>query len=293
MTLIFQQLVSGLSIGAVYALLAVGYALVYSVYGFTNWSFDALLVGAAFAGYYAVSWFNLPWWAAVVAALAVGVGLALLLELAAYRPLRRRGAPRVFMLISAMGANLALINLINLGFGGAFRAFPPLLNGSWQLFGVALGKLDLLAALLAGLLLLGLRWLLYHTRLGLSIRASTLDLVTASLMGVDNNALALVVFAVSGVLAGISGLIYGMKYAVYPYLGIVTLKAMIAAIIGGLGSLEGAVLGSLLLGVLETLVSAFISSAYRDLFSFGALILILLVFPNGLLGARRPAVLEA
>ena len=107
MTLVLQQLISGLSIGSVYALLAVGYALVYSVYGFTNWAFDALLVTAAFGGYYALTWLRLPWWLAVPAALAASVALALLLELAAYRPLRRRGGPRVFILISAMGANLA------------------------------------------------------------------------------------------------------------------------------------------------------------------------------------------
>lgn len=288
MTLVIQQIVSGLSIGAIYALLAVGYALVYSVYGFTNWSFDALLVCGAFAGYYALTLLGLPLWVAVLTSLALTVGLALLLELTAYRPLRQRSAPRLFMLISAMGANLVFINLINLFLGGAFRSYPPIAAGSWQIGGIALGRLDVLAALLALALLVALRFLLYRTRIGLSIRASTMDLVTASLMGVDNDALALLVFAISGVLAGVSGMVYGMKYAVYPYLGLVTIKAMIASIIGGLGSLEGAILGSLLLGVLETLVSAFISSTYRDLFSFGALILILLFFPNGLLG-KKPA----
>lgn len=292
MTYILQQVVSGLSIGAVYALLAVGYALVYSVYGFTNWSFDALLVASAFAGYYALTFLHLPLGAAVLAALALGIGLALALELTAYRPLRRRGAPRVLMLISAMGANLAIVNLINLALGGALRVFPPILSGSWQVAGLAISRLDALSALLALFLLAGLRWLLYHTRPGLGIRASALDLTTASLMGVDNNALALLVFGVSGLLAGVSGMMYGFKYAVYPYLGLVTLKAMIAAVIGGLGSLEGALLGSLLLGVLETLVSAFISSTYRDLFSFGMLVVILLIFPNGLMGERRPPVLE-
>lgn len=286
MTLVLQQLISGLSIGSVYALLAVGYALVYSVYGFTNWAFDALLVTAAFGGYYALTWLRLPWWLAVPAALAASVALALLLELAAYRPLRRRGGPRVFILISAMGANLALINLLNLGLGGGLRSFPPILAGSWQIGSVAVGKLDAAAALLALALLGGLRAFLYRTRAGLGIRAAALDAAAASLMGVNPNALALLVFALSGALAGVSGVVYGLKYAVYPYLGMVTLKAMIAAVIGGLGSLGGALLGSLLLGMLETLVSAFISSTYRDVFSFGALMLLLLAFPNGLLGGR-------
>jgi branched-chain amino acid transport system permease protein len=146
--------------------------------------------------------------------------------------------------------------------------------------------MDLFAAVFSFVVLGVLWYFLKRTRLGLGIRASALDTLTAGLMGVNNNNVALVIFAVSGVLSAIAGIFYGAKYAVYPYLGLVTIKAMIASIIGGIGSLPGAVVGSLFLGITETLVSAYISSVYRDLFSFTILVIILLFFPNGLMGAK-------
>jgi branched-chain amino acid transport system permease protein len=125
-----------------------------------------------------------------------------------------------------------------------------------------------------------------RTKPGLGIRASALDEVTAGIMGINNNVVALTIFFITGVLSAISGVFYGIKYAVFPYLGLVTTKAMIASIIGGLGSLPGAVVGSMLLGILETMISGYISSVYRDLFSFSLLIIMLLFLPNGILGAK-------
>jgi branched-chain amino acid transport system permease protein len=284
--LFLQQLVSGISIGAVYSLLAVGYALVYSVYNFTNWAFDAFMVTGAFAAFYGIALFKLPFWAAIILSILLTVGVALLVEVGAYRPLRARGAPRLFMMISAMGASMALVNFMNVAFGGSFRKFPAVVAGSLVVGGVSVGKMDLFAALFSFLVLALLWYFLERTKLGLGIRASALDGLTAGLMGIDNDKVALVVFGVSGVLSAIAGVFYGAKYAVYPYLGLVTIKAMIASIIGGIGSLPGAVVGSLFLGITETLVSGYISSVYRDLFSFTILVVVLLFFPNGLLGAK-------
>ena len=205
-------------------------------------------------------------------------------ERLAYRTLRLRKAPRLFMMISAMGVNLAIVNLINYVFGGTFRHFPvehvqPIFVG-----GVSIGRMDLLAASIS-FGILALLWVfLYRTRLGLGVRASSIDILTASLMGINNDAVALIIFSASGVLSSVAGIFYGIKYAVYPLMGIVTIKAMIASIVGGLGSLPAAIVGSMLLGVLETLVSGYMSSTYRDLFSFLFLILVLLFFPNGLMG---------
>ena len=120
--------------------------------------------------------------------------------------------------------------------------------------------------------------------MGLGIRASALDLLTSGIMGINNDMVAIIIFGISGILSGVAGVFYGIKYAVFPYLGLVTIKAMIASIIGGLGSLPGAVVGSLLLGILETLVSGYISSEWRDLFTFSLLIIVLLFMPNGLFG---------
>jgi len=284
--LFLQQLVSGISIGAVYSLLAVGYALVYSVYNFTNWAFDAFMVTGAFAAFYAITLFALPFPVAIVLAIVLTVGVSLAVEVGAYRPLRARRAPRLFMMISAMGASMALVNLMNIAFGGAFRKFPQVVAGALVVGGVSISKMDLFAAVFS-FAVLGLLWLLLErTRIGLGIRASALDTLTAGLMGVDNNGVALVIFGISGVLSAVAGIFYGAKYAVYPYLGLVTIKAMIASIIGGIGSLPGAVVGSLFLGITETLVSGYISSIYRDLFSFSILVAVLLFFPNGLLGAK-------
>lgn len=286
MDLFLQQVVSGISIGSVYSLLAVGYALVYSVYNFTNWAFDGFMVAGAFAAFYAVSLFHLPLWAAIVFSVIITLALSVFTERFAYRPLRLRSAPRLFMMISAMGASLAIVNIINLFFGGAFRKFPEFTAGTIFLGKIAIGKMDVFAAIFS-FVILGLLWLfLYRTKAGLGIRASSHDTYTAALMGINNNQVAFLIFALSGILSAAAGIFYGIKYAVYPYLGLVTLKAMIASIIGGLGSLPGAVLGSLLLGVLETLISGYISSTYRDLFSFSFLVIMLLFFPNGLLGLK-------
>lgn len=286
MTLFLQQVASGVSIGAVYSLLAVGYALIYSIYNFTNWAFDAFMAFGAFMAFYAITLFVLPAWAAILVSIALTVALSIGVEKLAYRPLRARNAPRLFLMISAMGANLCIVNLMNLFFGGAFRKFPEITGGTVYIGQIAIGTMDLFASLFAAAVL-GLLWFfLYRTRAGLGIRASSIDDTTASLMGVNINTVALIIFGITGILSAISGVFYGAKYAVYPYLGSVTLKAMIASIIGGLGSLPGAIVGSLLLGVVETLVAGYVSSTYRDLFSFSILVIILLFFPNGLMGAK-------
>jgi branched-chain amino acid transport system permease protein len=244
------------------------------------------MVIGAFAGFYDITSFALPFWAAIIFSIVMAVALSLLVETGAYRPLRLRHAPRLFMMISAMGANITIINLINNLFGGEFRKFPDVTAGTFYLGKVAIGKMDLFAAVFS-FITLSLLWLfLKRTRAGLGIRASSLDTTTAGILGVNNNTVALLIFGITGVLSAISGIFYGAKYAVFPYLGSVTIKAMIASIIGGLGSLPGAVVGSLLLGVLETLISGYISSTYRDLFSFTFLIIVLLFLPNGILGSR-------
>ena len=284
MDLFLQQLVSGISIGAIYSLLAVGYALVYSVYNFTNWAFDGFMAFGAFAGFTGIAMLFMPFWVAVVVSILLTVGLSIGVETTAYRPLRERKAPRLFMMISAMGVNLAIVNILNLIYGGTYRRFPvedvePIFIGQ-----ISIGRMDLVAGLIS-FAVLGLLWLfLYRTKLGLGILASSVDILTASLMGINNNAVAVTIFAITGILSAIAGVFYGMKYAVFPTMGAITIKAMIASIVGGLGSLPAAILGSMILGIMETFVAGYLSSTYRDIFSFAFLILILLFMPNGILG---------
>jgi branched-chain amino acid transport system permease protein len=284
MDLFLQQLVSGISIGAIYALLAVGYALVYSIYNFTNWAFDAFMAFGAIMAFIAIASLAMPFWLAVILAIVLTIILAVGTEKLAYKPLRMRKAPRLFMMISAMGVNLTIVQLMNKFFGGTFRKFPvdsvqPMFIGN-----VSVGRMDLLAGAIS-FGVLALLWVfLYRSKWGLAIRASSIDIQTASLMGINNDAVAVIIFGLTGILSAVAGVFYGIKYAVFPMMGTITIKAMIASIIGGLGNLPAAIVGSMLLGVLETLVSGYISSAYRDLFSFLFLIVILLFFPNGLMG---------
>jgi branched-chain amino acid transport system permease protein len=262
----------------------VGYALVYSVYNFTNWAFDGFMAFGAFMGFTAITSLFMPFWLAALFSIILTVILSVGTEKLAYSPLRVRKAPRLFMMISAMGVNLATVNIINLIYGGVFRKFPIDTLQPIFIEGVSIGRMDLMAGGIS-FAVLALLWVfLYRTKWGLGIRASSIDILTASLMGINNNAVAIIVFAVTGVLSSVAGIFYGIKYAVFPMMGIVTIKAMIASIVGGLGSLPAAILGSMILGILETMVSGYISSTYRDLFSFLFLIIILLFFPNGLMG---------
>jgi branched-chain amino acid transport system permease protein len=224
MELFIQQLVSGISIGAIYSLLAVGYALVYSVYNFTNWAFDGFMAFGAFMAFLAISSFMMPFWLAAIISIALTIALSVITEKLAYSPLRKRKAPRLFMMISAMGVNLAIVNLINLFFGGTYRKFPvenlqPIFIGN-----ISIGRMDLMAGLIS-FVVLALLWLfLYRTKWGLGIRASSIDILTASLMGINNDAVAFIVFAITGVLSSVAGVFYGIKYAVFPMMGLVTIR---------------------------------------------------------------------
>jgi branched-chain amino acid transport system permease protein len=290
MLVLLQQVINGVSIGAIYSLLAVGYALVYSVYNFTNWAFDGFMAFGAFMGFAAIGSLAMPFWLAMIFSMILTAILSILSEKLAYAPLRVRQAPRLFMMISAMGVNLAVVNTLNKTFSGVMRRFP--IPDEWITtydFGeISIGRMDILAAIIAFVCLALLWWFLFRTRWGLGVRVSSIDIDTAALMGVSNNKVAFIIFFATGVLSSVAGVFFGIKYAVYPLMGgAVTIKAMIASIVGGLGSLPGAVLGSLLLGVLETMVSGYVSSAYRDVFAFALLIILLLFFPNGLMGREK------
>ena len=284
MSQLLQQLVTSISVGGLYALLAVGYSLIYSVFDFTNFAFGAVMMVSAFSGYF-VTRLGLGTIAAMLAAMGAGVLLSVATELVAYRPMRKKNASRLFLMISAMGVNIFLTNLFLCLFGANLRSLPSgLRSNTISLGGVQLGMIDLLSLAASVISLVLLSLFLYKTRPGITVRASAIDMSTAGLMGINVNRVSLIVFAISGITASIAGMFFGMKYTVYPAMGAISNKAFIASVIGGLGSLHGAVLGGFVLGVLETLVAGYISATYRDLFAFLAMILVLMFMPNGLVG---------
>lgn len=280
-----QTLVTGLAIGGIYALMAVGYSLVFSILNFSNFAYGSIIMLGAYIGYYLLTGLGLPLPVAVAGSIVGAALLCFLNERAAYSTLRRRHAAPLYFMISAMGTSIFLENLVYATIGSHFYAFPEVLTQqNITLGGVAVGRLDVFAIVFSFAAIYALHYFLQHSMIGIAIRAGSYDMQMCQLNGVNINVLIGWVFVLAGALAGISGMFLGMKYMVYPTMGWITNKAYIAAVIGGLGSLPGAVIGGIILGVLETFVSAYVSSVIRDVFSFSLLIILLMILPAGLFG---------
>lgn len=281
-----QQVVNGLSIGSVYALMAVGYSLVYSIMNFSNFAHGGVIMIGAYIGYFCLTLLNVPFFVAFLLS-AIGSGLlAVSMERVVYRPLRKRNAPFLYFIISAMGASIFLENIaIASPIGPTFRTYPAIFSTTPIMLGnIALGRIDLLMFVISTVSLAALIFIIEKTKIGLSIRATSYNIKGSTLMGVNVDMVIFIIFAMGGILAGLAGMLFGMKYTVYPQIGNITTKSFIAAVFGGLGSLQGAVIGSILLGLIETMVSGYFSSQYRDLIAFALLIFVLVAKPTGLMG---------
>lgn len=281
-----QQVINGLSLGSVYALMSVGYSLVYSIMNFSNFAHGGVIMIGAYIGYFCLTLFNVPFFIAFILS-AVGTGLlAVSMEKIVYRPLRKRNAPFLYFIISAMGASIFLENIIIASpIGPTFRSYPAIFSTTPIMLGdIALGRIDLLMFIISAISLIGLMYIIEKTKIGLSIRATSYSIKGSTLMGVNVDKVIFIIFMLGGLLAGLAGMLFGMKYTVYPQIGNITTKSFIAAVFGGLGSLPGAVIGSILLGLIETMTSGYLSSQYRDLLAFALLISVLIFKPTGLMG---------
>lgn len=289
----FQQLANGLTIGSIYALVALGYTMVYGVLKLINFAHGALVAASAFIGLtlYATILGESSSLLAVIAIFALVAAatacIGILLERFAYRPLRQ--APRLSAVVSALGASLILQNGIMLVWGPQMRIFPQLVpQVYWNIGGVVISLLQVIILLLSVLLMGALYFFIEKTRMGAAIRASAIDQDAARLMGINVNRVITLIFVIGSSLGAIGGLFIGLYYR-----GITFemgwqygLYAFIAAIIGGIGNIPGAMLGGLLLGLFTAFISGYISSTWADAFTFLLLILILIVRPTGLLGER-------
>jgi len=284
----WQQLINGISLGSLYALVAIGYTMVYGILRLINFAHGDLLMVAAYGGIFGLSMFSLPWPLAFLAALGITGLIGALLERGAYRPLRR--APRLSLLIAAIGASFLLENVALVLLGGRPLPFPTpeILAGSLQVGGLYIARLSLIIPGITLISLSGLFLLVGRTRTGMAMRALAYDWEATQLLGINVNRIISLTFVLGSVLAGMGGLLWAMKYPqVNPFLGVLPgLKAFIAAVLGGIGNLTGAVVGGLVLGVLEVMVVAWFPawSGYRDALAFLLLILVLLVRPTGLVG---------
>lgn len=290
----------GLATGFIYGMVAIGYTLVYGVLRLINFAHSEIFMTGGFAGYFvmkAVVGTSIPSGMTSVGLIVLGVVVggaagalaATGLERVAYRPLRRRNAPKLAYLISAIGASYFMYNLAGKEFGRYNLAIPQIFinHPVFSIFGAPV-QMYYVVILIAGVIMLvTLDRLVAKTKLGRSIRAVAQDAETASLMGVNIDRTIALTFILGGALGGAGGFLFGLGSGVVYTMGFVpALKAFTAAVLGGIGNLRGAVIGGLILGVAESLSVAFVQAAYIDVVAFGILVLVLLVRPTGILGER-------
>ena len=291
--------IGGLANGCLYALIAIGYTLVYGVLRLINFAHSEVFMAGGFAGYFileamvgsrqqtGLSEVGFALVGIIGGALAGGL-VAFLLERVAYRPLRRRRAPRLAFLISAIGASYFLFNLAGKEFGRDAVEVPVSFTGSlFTIFGAQVQSYYVLIAVSAVTMFAFLDRVVALTKLGRGIRAVAEDAETASLMGVDIDRVISQAFVLGGLLGGAAGFLFGISAGVVYTMGFTpALKAFTAAVLGGIGNIRGAVLGGLTLGVAENLPSACVGASWRDVVAFGILVLVLLFRPTGILGER-------
>ena len=284
----FQQLVNGISLGALYALIAIGYTMVYGVLRLINFAHGDVMMMSTYFAFYGIAIFALPWWLSFIISIILTATLGILIDIGAYRPIR--GAPRISALMTAIGVSFLLENLGLVIFGGRPKAFyvPHVFSKIFKVFGIVIPSLSLWIIAIAVVCLILTFHLVYRTRIGMAMRAISLDMETVKLMGVNVNRVISFTFALGSSLAAVGGIMWAMKYPqINPLMGIIPgLKAFVAAVLGGIGDVVGAVIGGFLLGVLEIMIVAIFPTiaGYRDAIAFFLLIFILLFSPRGILG---------
>ena len=295
--LFIQQLFNGLSLGAIYALIAIGYTMVYGIIGMINFAHGEIYMVGAYVGLVALTAIGtqsgLPIWLIIAAMLALSVTVTgvygYTVERIAYRPLR--SSPRLVALISAIGMSIFLQNWVGLGQGTRDMAVPSLISGAYTLqmgesfeITIAWSRLMIIGVVLV--LMIALTLFIQHSRMGRASRACSQDLQMAELLGINTDRVISFTFVLGAVLAAVGGVLIAITVGkLNPFIGFIAgIKAFTAAVLGGIGSIPGAMLGGVLLGVAETLAAGYISSEYKDIVAFGLLVLFLLFRPTGLLG---------
>ncbi len=293
---LIQHLINGFSMGSIYALIALGYTMVFGILQLINFAHGDVYMVGAFTGFYAIHFFKLaehPSWLSLALTLVVamiGSGcLGWCIERLAYRPLRK--SPRINVLITAVGVSLFLEFAGQLFFGADPKFFPQVLSfeGDWSFNELKINPLQVLIFVVSIFLMLALDWMIYRTRLGRAMRATSFNLEYASLMGIPTDQVISLTFVLGSTLAGAAGVLVGLTYPkIDPLMGVLPgLKAFVAAVLGGIGNVRGAVLGALILGLSEEFLVGYGAPTFRDALAFGLLIMILLFKPTGLLGLKR------
>ncbi|HZK02508.1 MAG TPA: branched-chain amino acid ABC transporter permease [Anaerovoracaceae bacterium] len=284
--MVFEQIINGLTLGSTYSLIALGYTMVYGILELINFAHSEIYMIGAFIGLMMVSVYKLPFIVALLLGMAGSCLLGIIIEKIAYKPLRNSN--RIASLISAIGASIFLQNAVLMLAGPRARAFPANFNvTNLEFGGLRISSLQLIILLVSVFLMVGLHFLIQKTRLGQAMRATAQDKETAQLMGIKIDQVISFTFAIGSALGGAAGVLVGIYFdSVDPMMGFFPgLKGFVAAVLGGIGSVPGAMLGGLILGIIEMLGAVYISR-YKDAIAFAVLIFILLLKPTGLLSRR-------
>lgn len=288
--LFIQNLANGISLGSLYALIAIGYTMVYGILRLINFAHGDIFMMAAYFSFFGIMLFNIPWYISFTLAIVLTGILGVAVESAAYRPLR--DAPKISLLISSIGVSFLLENLAVLIFSGKPKAFPTpnVLTRMVTIGGITIQVLSFIIPVVTFILLLLLLYLINNTKAGMAMRAVSIDHETAKLMSVDVNKIISLTFGLGSMLAAIGGIMWGLKFPqINPIMGVIPgLKCFIAAVIGGIGNVKGAVIGGFILGIGEIMLVALLPglTGYRDAFAFIMLIVILLLKPTGIMGEK-------
>lgn len=280
-----QQLINGVSLGAVYALIAVGFALVYNILKFSNFAHGGVMVAGAYFGYFLASSFQFGFFTVLALTAAFAAACAVIIELVAFRCIRNSNGPLIYYFVSSITVGMFIESVITIFKGSTFYAYPKLTTTSVIQFGeISIPLLNMLMLTISAVVLVGLMWVIMKTPFGISVRAVSFDVRTSKLMGMNTARIISLTFLVSGLLGGISGVFLGMSYTLYPQLGQLVVKGWIASVLGGLGSLEGAVLGAFILGLVEVYLVSTMGAGLSMVFIFVLTLLFLMVRPQGIAG---------
>lgn len=283
--MLMEHLSNGLTLGSVYALTAIGFTMVYGIIRLTNFADGDIYMMGAFISLTALQLFNMPIVLAFIIGMIGASVVGVLIAKFAYSPVFK--APRINLFLSAVGAGMFLENFAMLTWGPETQSFPrAIVNEMYNILGVRISKIQIIIIATTVILVVILTYIVNYTRLGRAMRCVSQDMDASRLMGINTNKIVYFTFSLGSALGAAAGILVGLYYnAVYPMMGYTPgLKAFVSAVIGGIGSIPGAMLGGLVMGISESLGAAYISSGYRDATAFIILIIILLVKPEGLMG---------
>lgn len=284
-----QQLINGLSLGSIYALLALGYTMIYGIIKIIHFAHGDVYMLGAFFGYYTINVWHFNFIMALFGSMIFCALVGMLIEFVAYRPLRH--SSRIAVLITAIGVSYFLENGMSVLFSGDTRDFPQVIKQvNYEWFGIRITNIQLLIFATTIILMIILQLIVKKTKMGRAMRAAAADPVAAELMGININGTISFVFAIGSAMAGAAGVLIGLYYnSIEPTMGLTPgIKAFVAAVVGGVGSIPGAAVGAVIIGCLESLMQAIGFSAFKDAAVYVVLIIVLLFLPAGLFGNKQP-----